>query len=432
VVYQGELGPHFAYGGAMRSLSSLVCVLWACGGGGGHAMPDAGVDAPAIPIDADFGAPSSTYPAYPNGAPQIGKQATGVVLTSPRVVAAYYSDETEASTLQDFLGKFAASSYWSTMVGEYGVGPLTIAAPITLTIPTPSTLTDSQLTSWLGTQLDGTHPEWGPVDAGTLNQTIFAFHFPGTTTVTLGQLTSCVNFNGYHQAFLMPGGIRVAYMVVIDCPGTTYVPNVLDLATAAYAHELVEATTDPQPFTGYDAIDARKEEWALDYGAELGDLCELLANSWFKPTDLGYMIQRTWSNASALAAHDPCVPVPPFNAQYYASIPRQNETVFVPNSPTGADGINLAVGESKTVEVDLTSDGPTGAWTLSAVSDADVGSQPATLSFAFDRTSGVNGQKVHLTITAVRRPTRGFELYRIVSKLQNRITAWWGLVGISP
>ena len=59
-------------------------------------------------------------------------------------------------------------------------------------------------------------------------------------------------------------------------------------------------------------------------------MCVGEQGAFFKPTDVGFMVQRTWSNSSALANHDPCVPnlagVP-----YFQSAPQLNEHVtFTP------------------------------------------------------------------------------------------------------
>ncbi|MEO8877034.1 MAG: hypothetical protein ABI461_15690, partial [Polyangiaceae bacterium] len=58
-------------------------------------------------------------------------------------------------------------------------------------------------------------------------------------------------------------------------------------------------------------------------------------------------------------------------------------------------GIQLAVGESKTIDLVLYSDAPTAAWT---VTPQEITSNP-TLSFSLDRQSGVNGERLHLTVT---------------------------------
>ncbi len=205
----------------------------------------------------------------------------------------------------------------------------------------------------------------------------------------------------------------------------------LDAVTSAITHELVEAVTDPKPSTGYTAIDGLDLAWALELGAELSDMCELVAPSWWKPPDLGYTIQRSWSNESAHAYHHPCVPIPPSDMPFFASAPAQLDLVQI--GPSQVRGTKVRVGVPRTIDVQLISDAPTsGPWTLAAADTATVRGEPKVLELSFDRDHGVNGNIVHLTINALSRPASGHMTYRIKSSLGSTYTGWWGLVGIDP
>lgn len=122
---------------------------------------------------------------------------------------------------------------------------------------------------------------------------------------------------------------------------------------------------------------------------------------------------------------------------FFDSAPVLPETVTFTSSLTGSvttQGITIPVGSSKTVEVDLFSDGATsGPWTVQAadVLYAYYGSYgiPSSLSFQWDRTSGVNGEKLHLTITVTSASIIGNgHAFMITSTLGTRVTVWPGMI----
>jgi hypothetical protein len=60
-------------------------------------------------------------------------------------------------------------------------------------------------------------------------------------------------------------------------------------------------------------------------------------------------------------------------------------------------GLKVPIGTSRTVTLRLFSDGPTGGkWTVAVDKRSD-----ARFSYALDRTTGENGEKLHLTVTAL-------------------------------
>ena len=86
------------------------------------------------------------------------------------------------------------------------------------------------------------------------------------------------------------------------------------------------------------------------------------------------------------------------------------------------------MGTSKDVEVDLWSDGPASDWTVTAY---DVSSwlrgRPAELTFAWDKTSGNNGDKLTLTITrAADGRFGGSEFAVFATNGTKTASQWWG------
>jgi hypothetical protein len=92
-------------------------------------------------------------------------------------------------------------------------------------------------------------------------------------------------------------------------------------------------------------------------------------------------------------------------------------------------GVKIPVGQSKTIEVDLFSDAATGNWSVNAFDTAQLQKQSPRLQFSWDRTSGKNGEKLHLTITVLKGSSTNTEGFIIGSVLGGRATFWVGVVG---
>jgi hypothetical protein len=241
---------------------------------------------------------------------------------------------------------------------------------------------------------------WPANDANT----IYAVFLPTGVTLTMGGGTGCKDFGAYHNE---TSG-NVVYAAVPRCTSMTF-PG-LQVTTIATSHELLEASTDPhaQSNAAFTAIDD-DAIWQLTPGAELGDMCEF-ARSAYQPLVGTYMVQRTWSNASAAAGHDRCVPVMP--TPYVNAARNLPEiTISVAGQTLKTRGVTVPLGMSKTVEVDLYSDAEAADWTVTAIDVASaIRMRPAELQLSLDKSSGHNGDKLQLTITrlkAVPRMVRG-------------------------
>jgi hypothetical protein len=374
----------------------------------------------------------------------------GPVLTSPKVYLVVYPSYPYLSDVQAFAQKIGPSTYWPAVTHEYGVGGITYAGTITLTGQTaPTSISSTDVESWVESEI--TSGAFGTPDA----QAIYTVVYPSSTTITqpnpistlLPGVSSCSGFGGYHDNAVVTTDAGVtqnyAYAVIPTCS-----TDANDL-TAVLSHEWVEASTDPfltkaglfsltgGPQSAYFIVDTDHTIWALLGGGEAGDLCEPEApDVYYTPSDIGYEVQRTWSNASAMGSHDPCVPALAGQA-FFDSAPVLNDTVMFSSSITGSvttKGVTIPVGQSKTIEVDLFSDGDTGGpWTVTAddVLYKYYGSYgiPQSLSFSWDRTSGVNGEKLHLTITVTQASIiAGAHAFMITSTLGKRVAVWPGTV----
>ena len=406
----------------------LFSVAFVCGGSvqstsdaGNDAGPDQFDATPTVDAgpDVDNGSPSTTYPAFTVDAPQVITFG-GPTLAAPKIVPVYFANDDTSVTAQltTFMSKLGTSAFWLPAVSEYGVGPISSTAPVQLADDAPATIDDADIQTWLAAKMDD-----ATLPAPDAN-TIYAIYYPELTTVTLGQGgTSCQDFGAYHNNITYKTG-DVSYAVMPRCSG--WGSSALDATTASASHEFVEAATDPYPETNtaYGQVDDDHILWEYVLGGgETGDMCAQFSASYVTPSDLGFVVQRNWSNASAKAGHDPCQPAD--KAPYFNSMPVLKENISIGGQGT-TKGVHIPIGSSATIEVDLFSDADTGGpWTVSASDTSGAGS----ITFSWDRTSGRNGEKLHLTIDAVKKTQYGAAGFMIKSKLNGRTTSWFGLVG---
>jgi hypothetical protein len=243
-----------------------------------------------------------------------------------------------------------------------------------------------------------------------------------------GPETSCKSFGGYHSATSVSGA-SVAYAVLPECPGFFGLEGV-DEVTAVESHEMIEAATDPSPRTdpAYLEPDDGHLYWDLAFGGgEVADMCTQLPNAFFQFSGLPYTVQRIWSNTSAAAGHDPCVPELPGEV-YFNAAPVLDDVVQYENFVM--DAVTVPVGSTRTIDVDLFSEGDTGGpWTVEASDAAYLLGQPSTLEVALDANSGQNGDVLHLTIATITTNSYGFGLFLLKSTKGATSTWWLGAVG---
>lgn len=372
------------------------------GGGGAGAPEDGGAAGAAVEgaggaAAPDGGAAGTFVPAAHPALPQVLSWG-GPVLAAPKVRPIVYTNEKSAADLSAFMQELAHTTYWATTTAEYGVGPLTILPTVTVPEDAPVVMTDADLQSTLVANTSGSDPLWGAADPSV----VYLFVIPDGSNVDAGPSSCCTYTGGYHFE-VAAGSVSVPYAVACSCPFFHDPTRLqLDERTTVISHELVEAATDPFPSsnTAYDLVDQPDVIWNdVSRGGELADMCELSTDSHFVPSGSKYMVQRTWSNAAARKAQNPCVPYGT-TAPYFSSFPVLDTVPFGPQGlPTR--GVKVPFGQSRTIDVDLFSAAPTnGTWTVSAVDfDSWAFGAPATLDLSLDKTRGANGDTLHLTIT---------------------------------
>ena len=386
----------------------------------------------------DIGQPSTTYPAPHPAAPQVVSSG-GHVLADPVLVPVFFQGEstTNTSYLTTFFATLGGNnSYWAATTSEYGIGHAT-GTPAVMVNETPTgTIDDSAIQSWLAGKLNGDDPLFPKPDANTL----YVIYYPAGVTITLpdgqgGSSQSCIGFGGYHGQITLDaahGSAAVAYSVIPRC-GTFAGFDGVDALTVVTSHEIIEAASDPfvVQSPAYQGPDNEHFYWAFAlYGGELGDMCAQDQNNFQQFTDPAYALQRTWSNKSAKAGHNPCVPIPQGEV-YFNAAPVLNDTINI-GQGFNIKGAHIPIGESKTIDIKLFSDASTnGPFDVQAYEPMLTGGGQH-LDFSFDATSGENGQTLHLTITANTKSAYGVELFVLRSRafgLGNNENTWVGIVG---
>ena len=401
------------------------------------ASPSQGSDRPPASTppagsDGDNGKPSDVYPAPHLDAPTVSTRG-GPILGSPRIVPITFQGDPYADEIGTFAYALARSAYWSDATSEYGVGALRVTDPVREHDVPPTKMNDFAIQKWLTDALDGSHPDWPAPDGST----IYAFYFPSDVAFDDQRWgKGCIDVAGYHWELELANGTRVPYIVIPRCPSFRDLHG-FDVVTATSSHELIEAATDPLPESApaYAAVDEAHEVWTFFPFSEIGDMCSVNAGATFRPRDLDYLVQHTWSNVAARAHHDPCGGVTAGIARepsvYFNSVPelREDVTIDLLTNAASTKGVKIPIGETRTIEIALFSDGPTsGPWTVTAKDVGSLNGKLPQLAFALDRAQGVNGEKLHLTITALREGQNGGAELMLVSTLGDRTSTWFGFV----
>jgi hypothetical protein len=333
----------------------------------------------------------------------------------------------QTTAIDSFVATVGTTTYWHDAVAEYGVGTPTVEPPVHLTQAAPKTIDDTTIQSWLATTV--------AANVGLMAPSANAFYvisYPSTTTVTLETVyTSCTDFGAYHNSAAI-GGVQVAYAVVPEC---TYAPSTtLQTSTDSLSHELAEGSADPIPLpfssSAWQGTDVGHTFWEVIAGGdgELGDMCSFFYTSFFTPPGYAYDVQRIWSNTAALQGHDPCQPELPGEV-YFTGVPLMpNSVPIVWDTQTGytTEGVQIAVGASKTIPVQLYSEGPMAPWSVAAVEYPS----SKNLKLAWDTTTGQNGDTLNLTITVSGTDsTYGGNAFIIESTSGSVTNMWLGFVG---
>lgn len=355
----------------------------------------------------------SSYPAFTPTLPQVSAPAgtTARVLSSPVVTPVFYADDPVAAQSQQlaFLQVLVQSSLWRTLQ-QYGVGNAAVRPPVVLSTNAGSPYTLAQAVNDVATHAAA----WA---GGTLTpQQFFVLYVPHGTVLDVAGAAA------YHSDTYVNG--TLVSFAVVPLPASAQ-------DQIATEHELLEGSADPDGSSGYSTVpDAAL--WSLlsrNSSTEIGDMCELYTTS---ESDLaGYVLQPIWSNAAAAALADPCVPQA--DMSMFGAVPS------LPATLSGAQGqvpgVVVPPGSSVTVPVRLFATTPAVGIEYVSADMAGYYSSAANASgwsLHLDKSSGLNGQTLDLTITAPATAAPGLFVFELIAAdTSGRIQRWPGAVANS-
>jgi hypothetical protein len=336
-------------------------------------------------------------PAY---APDVGQIVSngGPVLATPKIVTVTWSADPNAAAIEEFGDKLGASAFWKATVAEYGIGAASSGSHVRIATPPPATQDASALDAFVIQQLGDPASGWPAPEASSL----YVLYIPTATKLAPS--------GAFHSEVAVGANPHVAY-AVIDESGDAAITagkSAIEIATQTAAHEIAEVATNPHVFSdlGVVGFDAKHIAWQMSAAdAELADICEQNPDASFHgDADLPFTLQRLWSNKSAVAGHNPCIPAPA--EPYYNVTPLDLETVSVVVDTAASAregwGYRVPIGSQKTIKLGFYSDrAMTTPWTITAVEGNWFSpSDNHRLTITLGKASGNNGDVGEITVAA--------------------------------
>jgi hypothetical protein len=374
------------------------------------------------------GAPA--YPAFKPAVPQL-ERGPVPVMSRPIMVPIFLAKDPLLAPIERELTVWTIHGRDNAIaaLSEYGVDYLGLANPIELARGEgPSSASSAAIQTWLGDALDGSYPEFGPVDAKSLASRIFVGFLPeGAQATIVGGAAGCADFQAYDAGFQLRSGAIAHYVVVPRCApplGVVQAEWTAKVAISAVLNRIGNPVPALVPSASQTAsFDPEHAGFSLG-GAGLAQACGRamvgIDGKTMVPVN-GPLVPRIWSNAAAAAYEDPCVPAP--LGPYFVSVPVVKDVVTLPNGQEGI-GVLVPVGGSRTIDVQLLSNAPTERWMVwTQLLDVNVPRGGTTgFSFSWDTSTGNNGDTLHLTIEAPNPPRR--DVVAINSIRGERQTFW--------
>ncbi len=208
----------------------------------------------------------------------------------------------------------------------------------------------------------------------------------------------------YHR-LLRTGTVSFPYAVIPRCEGEAE-------TTATASHEILEATTNPDPnHPGFRIASGATTVGFTAFGAEPVDPCSLLNLDRHRAEESGFRVQRGWSNRAAASGTDPCVP-PVADRPFLALVPRQ-------------PAVRLdSVGATASVMLDAAADRTVPGWAVSAIDLTGERQGERYVDACLDRAWVASGDVAVLTLRVVRRHPRQQTIVGLVSRLGDEQRLW--------
>jgi hypothetical protein len=347
-----------------------------------------GCSAPVGPPDANR--PGRTWTAAPivikpgsliaARLPQVAYRG-GPYLSNPRLVTITFPGDPSATALERFGQVLPSSRWWREAVEAYCtptgdcIGDGRPAEPVRLAERPPAQVHAAEIVGLLARRARA--DDLGPIDDQTL---LLAYLPPGIVMVDERGTPYCAGGpRAVHSAFPW-GPRRIPYAVIPRCSDESE-------TTATASHEILEATTNPNPAQPGFAFDPAGPELAFTTaGVEPVDPCGLITSDTHRAVESGFTVQRAWSNRAAARGHHPCGPGPT-DRPYLALIP-DRPTVRLPD-----------IGATTTITLTAAADCPVDRWEITALDLTATHDGGHYLETTLDRGTVTPGDTATLTLT---------------------------------
>lgn len=332
----------------------------------------------------------------------------GPFLRNPRITTVTFTrdDPSLVGRLETFGDKVTKTAWWRAVVDAYCVGPSDCVgegragAKVHLDDPLPADASDTEIEALLVRAIEEKRLP-APPDA------LLVVYLPKGVA--------------FHDAVVpryCTGGARALHgrlRSVKSQPAFAIVPRCADdeaELTATASHEILEATTNPDPAARGFAFDQGSANLGFTMaGVEPVDPCGLVTRDRHRTTEDGLVLQRAWSNRAAALGRDPCVPSPA-EAPYF---------VLVPDAPA----VRLAdEGAKATLVATAATDRLVAPWPVSVVDLTGERDGERYVDVALDRSTVGAGEHATVTITLLKKHPRLLSTIGLVSGAGDGAHLW--------
>jgi hypothetical protein len=293
--------------------------------GAGLESADGGNDfgfARDIAMPPDFALPGRPPTDHPPEI-QMTNHGGGVITAMELYTIVWQGDEALGAQIDTFHQAMLTSEYWTTRLGEYGIGAGTAKGVLVIPSAAPAQIDGSQIEQILSQNISS--GAWPAPNANT----VYSYIVPPTTIVTSFGAQGCSSFGGYHGET----SARVPYLVNLQCTPS------FGALTFVSSHEAAECATDPHTSSG--------PGWLADWAGEIADLC--VGTPWqiTGPAPDGgvgdtYTVTRLYSNAAAALGNvDPCGPNSPGVPYFGAALSPNEIDLFTDADGTGSVAVEV-------------------------------------------------------------------------------------------
>lgn len=341
--------------------------------------------------------------------PRVAYQG-GPFLRSPRPVTITFDGDDPAlvERLERFGAAITDTRWWFEVVDSYCatprqcVGAGSAAPPVRLDQRLPRHLRDTDLEALL--QGHAESRRFGALDLNSL----LLVYLPAGITLADATGRYCGNGpRGLHRALRLPHQ-TLPYAVIPRCDIGSDAASEL---TATASHEILEATTNPDPARPGFAFerDANTHGFTAA-GVEPVDPCGLITLDRHRTADSDFTLQRAWSNRAAASGRNPCVPARQ-DLPYVALIPAE---------PV----IRLEPWSTIKIPVTAAADRPAGPWKVRALDVSEHRGRPRCVRASLHTSTIAAGQTTLLTLTSFGAGSEAPCVVLLVSTLGTDTNGW--------